>query len=719
MKYFFYGLLFLNCIYTPVFAQEKLTSKEEDSLYGVVNSAFGLNDKSQYGESIKVIEGLLDFLKDKNNDHLVAESYNSLSYSYAELRNKEKAFYYAFKSKDLYVKLKDTTNIIIGYNNIGVTYRDFKMIKKSNDAFKKAKEYAEAYKEKYAMAHPNYNIGHNLMEYSKEYEKALPYFKNALLYLNEDSVNKGKRIYADICSDLGFVYYKLEDFESSKKYFDKAITLSKENGYLQLLVLIYKYKIDFLKADKKFEESIKMYEKYVEIKDSIYKVENIELATNIEAKYKVKESQEKLSFIEKEKLIQENLLEKSNRFNILLGGLSVLLFITLYWGYKKNKELKEARDKAENLSKVKSDFYSEISHELRTPLYAVIELSGLLLKENVSVKHKEYLESLKFSGSHLMSLINNVLQINKVESGKMKIQLLDFKLKDLIYNIIDSLEYALRNSNNKIYIEYDDDIPEALVGDSLKLSQVFINLISNAIKFTQNGEIKINIKQLKETDNTINIHFSITDTGQGISKENQIKIFEDYYQDDAKTENVYNGTGLGLSIVKRLLTVMDSSINVESEVGKGTALSFVITFEKSNKSNAPVALYASELERIVDSYILVVDDNKINQLVTKKVLESLGIRSKVVDSGKRAIEVVKEERFDCVLMDLHMPQLDGYETARLIREFNKDIAIVALTAATTSEVESKIKKYDINDYVLKPFITTEFVQVLNKVIHCK
>jgi len=716
MKYFFYGLLFFNCIYIPVCAQENLTQKEEDSLLDAVNYAFLLNDKSQYGKSIEMIEDLLAVLKTKNKSYLIAESYNSLSYSYAELGNKEKAFYYAFKAKDFYLKNKDTSKIIIGYNNIGVTYRDFEMIKESNNAFIKAREYAEVFEDKFAMAYPNYNIGYNLMEYSKEYDKSLSYLKKALLYLNQSNSEEENRLYGDIWLCLGFVSYKIKDFGSSKSYFKKVIEFSKENGYLELLKDAYKYKIDFLKEEKKYEETTEVYEKYIEVKDSIYKLENIVLAKNIETQYKVKESEERLSFIEKEKAIQDRLLEKSNRFNILLGVLSGLLFITLYWGYKKNRALKESRDKAEDLSKVKSVFYSEISHELRTPLYAVIELSGLLLKENVSAKHKEYLESLKFSGNHLMSLINNVLQINKAESGKMKIQLLDFKPKDLVYNIIDSLEYALRNSNNRIYLEYDDTIPETLVGDSLKLSQVFINLISNAIKFTQDGTIKIKIKQLKEADNTITIHFNIEDTGQGIPKEKQAKIFEDYYQDDTKTENAYNGTGLGLSIVKRILTVMKSSIHVESEVGKGTALSFDIMFEKSNKSNAPVALYANQLEHIVGSYILIVDDNKINQLVTKKVLESLGIKSKVVDSGERALEVVKNETFDCILMDLHMPQLDGYETTRLIREFNAEVPIVALTAATTDEVERKIKKYDINDYVLKPFITTEFVQVLNKVI---
>lgn len=717
MKYFFYGLLFLTCTYTPVFAQEGLTLKEEDSLYDVVYNAFELNDKSQYGESINVVENLLKLLKVKKNNYLVAEAYNSLSYSYAELKNKEKAFYYAFKSKDLYLKLQDTTSIIIGYNNIGVTYRDFEMLEESNKAFTEAKEYAKDYKEKYAMAYPNYNLGYNLMEYSKDYPKALQYLKTALKCLNKSNNKSQKRIHGDIWLCLGVVYYKMKDYKSSKIYFNKAIELCKEKGYLKLLEAIYEYKIGFLKEEKKHEEVTKMYEKYVEVKDSIYKIENIALARNIEAKFKVKESEEKLSFIEKEKLIQEQSLEKSNRFNILLGVLSGLLFITLYWGYKKNRALKEARDKAEKLSKVKSDFYSEISHELRTPLYAVIELSGLLLKENVSAKHKEYLESLKFSGNHLMSLINNVLQINKAESGKMKIQLLDFQLKNLVYNIIDSLEYALRNSNNRIHLDYDDTIPITLVGDSLKLSQVFINLISNAIKFTQNGDININIKKEKETEDTINIDFSIADTGQGIAKEKQIKIFEDYYQDETKTENVYNGTGLGLSIVKRILTVMDSSIDIESEVGKGTTLSFNIAFKKSDKSNELTALYTNQLERIGKKYILVVDDNKINQLVTKKVLESLEIESKVVDSGERAIEAVKKEKFDCILMDLHMPQLDGYETTKLIREFNTEIPIIALTAATTDEVEMKIKKYDINDYILKPFVTTEFVEVLNKVIH--
>lgn len=449
-------------------------------------------------------------------------------------------------------------------------------------------------------------------------------------------------------------------------------------------------------------------------KDSIASINESEKET---AFYKIKVQEEKNNFVKKEENIHDTKIKGAQIYNLLLAVFSLILLFSAYWIYKKNKQLELAKAKAENSSKIKSNFYSEISHELRTPLYAVIELSNLLLKENVSAKHKEYIESLKFSGNHLMALINNILELNRVESGKVKLQKIDFNLKNLVNNIIDSLDYALKDSNNSIDFKYDDTIPSSITGDSLKVSQILINLISNAIKFTTDGHIEIVINKLESLEDEVKLFFKVSDNGSGISKDNQNQVFEDYYQENSNNEKSYKGTGLGLSIVKRILTAMGSEINVISKKNEGATFFFELNFNISEKDKLPTIIYKSQLEYIKNSTFLIVDDNKINQLVTGKILDSLQIKSKKVDSGAKAIALVKAEKFDCILMDLHMPVLDGYETTKLIREFNKTTPILALTAATKDEVETKAILYGMDDYILKPFILKEFVDTVTKAIH--
>ena len=716
MKLPFYGFMIFLCMQGLAYGQES-NEIQLDSVISVINEAFDLSQQSKYGEAIKISNEVLEYAKHHKSDLLKARALNVLGISYSELGEANKSMRLFIEAKKLYEKIKDTSKIIIANNNLGVMYQTKGNDKESNVYFEKALEIAEKAKKYDSGIYPAFNIGYNLIYEKGDFEQGIQYLDRTLRLVEKVNDLKVERIKTDTYEALGYAHHKIKNKEKSFLYYEKALQLSEADGYLESLQRIYENRARLYAEDKEFEKANELLYKLIKVNDSIKKVTNFEQVKKIEAEYFVKENKNKLKLIESEKASQEAVIAKSRIYNLILIVFSCILLLNVYWIFKKNKQLRLAKEKAESLSKVKSDFYSEISHELRTPLYAVIELTGLLLREEVSIKHKEYLESLKFSGSHLLSLINNVLELNKVESGKMKIQLLDFDLKNLLSNIIDSLEYALRNSNNTINLKYDNDIPNLLVGDSLKLSQIFINLISNAIKFTNNGHIEIVVNQISETDKEVRIYFKVSDNGLGISKEKQAKIFEEFYQEHAKTKKSYNGTGLGLSIVKRILTAMDSDIGIESEEQKGASFFFELTFEKKSKSNEPVVLYSSQLEAIKGSHILVVDDNKINQLVTKKVLDSLEMKSKTVDSGTKAIEAVKNEKFDCILMDLHMPELDGYETTRLIREFNKEVPIVALTAASTDEVEAKIRACDMDGYVLKPFITTEFVQVMNNAIH--
>ncbi len=726
MKSFFCGILLFFCMQNIVFAQDNDAQKALDSIFELSAKSYELSQQNKLADAIKLSNEILDYEKDNRNDSLRGRAYNVLGISYTTLKDSIKGKYYFLKTKSLYERTKDTANLITAYNNLGA-YEN--MInhdhKKSNAYFAKAIKIARLSNNLNAVIHPNANIAENLIDIESRRNNvascrlAITYLTDALNLANKSKNKHFNRIKGDIYESLAVANFKIKNYEASDAYFDKALHYAEAHGYLEIISEIYNDKAILYEGEKQFDKQNEMLKKLIEIKDSIYKVEKFDTAKKIESEYYIKENEEKLKFIEKEKQIQDNTIVKARIYNIVLALFSVLLLLSVYSVYKKNKELKLAKVKAEHLSKVKSNFYSEISHELRTPLYAVIELSTLLLKENVNVKHREYLESLKFSGNHLLSLINNVLQLNKVESGKMKIQNLDFNLKSLIDNIIESLEYALNDSNNKIHLNYDTTIPEVIVGDSLKLSQVLINLISNAIKFTNNGNISITIKQVKTVTEDITLFFNISDDGMGISQEKQKQIFEDFYQEHTKNDKSYKGTGLGLSIVKRIVTAMGGEVKVNSKPNEGASFFFELTFNTSEKLELSTSLCPHQLEIIKDQKVLVVDDNKINQMVTKKVLEQLGIQSSAVDSGFEAIEIVKREAYDCILMDLHMPDLDGFETTKMIRDFNTEIPIVALTAGASEDIESKIKDSDMNGYVLKPFLTADFLETISTTINKK
>ncbi len=687
-----------------------------DSMSKQADRAFKLFEQGKYGESITISNRVLQFAKTTNDSILMGRCYASLGNSHYYVSKDSLSFYYLFKAQAIFEKKKDTFNLVLAYNDLGVNYKDFDSIPQANVYFSKAINLARSGGYEDDLIYPLSNIADNKIYVEKKFEEGIEYSLEILKIINRIEAYKDRKLVPLLYLQLSYAYYKIDDFKNHQLYFDKCVATSKKNSHIEVLASLYKDQALLFKEDTRFEKAFELMQQYSIYNDSLYKIKEYEKAKQIEADNFIRENKEKVRLLEAEQEFKDATITKFRTYNTLLALFVIGLLISIYLIFKKNKQLKYAKKKAEELSKAKSNFYSEISHELRTPLYGVIELSKLLLKENVNSSHEEYLESLNFSASHLLSLINNVLELNKIESGKIKLEVLDFTLKTLINNIVDSLEFALRNSQNKIHIEFDDAIPIALKGDSLKLSQVFINLISNAIKFTHNGNIYVKAKLSEDLGKYVKIYFEVKDDGLGISKEKQEQIFEKFYQEQTQVEKSYKGSGLGLSIVKRILKVMQSSIVIESNVNEGASFSFEIIFAKKEKIKLKNETCENVLKAIVQKRILIVDDNKINQLVTKKILTEFNVITEVVDSGTQAISILKEATFDCILMDLHMPDIDGYETTSLIREFNTKTPIIALTASSSEEVEQKIYKYAMNGHIMKPFLTEDFIKTIHKTI---
>lgn len=386
----------------------------------------------------------------------------------------------------------------------------------------------------------------------------------------------------------------------------------------------------------------------------------------------------------------------------------------------KNNELQVAKEKAEKASMVKAEFLSTITHELRTPMYAVTGLTHLLLEENPKPEQKEHLRSLQFSGEYLLNLINNILDLNKLEANKVEIEKTTFNLKKRLNDVLIALNKSAVDRKNNLRLEYDDEIPDKLEGDSVKLSQILINLIGNSLKFTQNGDVIVRVKKLGDKNNKITLHFEIEDNGVGISKKKQKSIFESFSQASLQINRKFGGTGLGLSIVKSLLELMGSRIQLESQLGKGSKFWFDLVLDISAQGAAEEdnakQLNESEYSSLENRHILVVEDNKINQMITRKILEKRNIICQVADNGMDAIKMVETHDFDVVLMDIHMPGISGIEATQEIRKFKPDLPIIALTAVTIEENIDEFFRVGFSEIIPKPFKTEEFFEKIHRTL---
>jgi signal transduction histidine kinase/CheY-like chemotaxis protein len=378
------------------------------------------------------------------------------------------------------------------------------------------------------------------------------------------------------------------------------------------------------------------------------------------------------------------------------------------------KQLVLAKEEAEQASLAKSDFLSIISHEIRTPLNAVLGMGHLLLKSNPRPDQLENLKALKTSADNLLMLINDILDFNKIEAGKLDLEDMAFNIKKLVKDIATANTNAANERENKIELVFDDKLPEHFIGDSLRMGQVLNNLVSNAVKFTHCGTVRVSLalKELKETSALV--EFSVEDTGVGISKKNQDAIFLPFTQASTSITRQYGGTGLGLAITKRILALMGSDVKVISEIGKGSKFSFTLELKIADAEGSQTIELDSLDFDLDNKRILLVEDTLFNVLYATQLLESWKAKVDVAENGAIAVEMLRNTKCDLVLMDLQMPVMDGYTATVKIREFNTETPIIALTASATSDVRKRVIAVGMQDYVTKPFNPDDFFIKLKK-----
>ena len=368
-------------------------------------------------------------------------------------------------------------------------------------------------------------------------------------------------------------------------------------------------------------------------------------------------------------------------------------------------ELISAKEKALQLNRAKDMFIGVMSHEIRTPLNAVIGMSHLLIDDNPLESQKESLNILKFSAENLMTLINDVLDFTKIETGNIELEKANVNLRDMVKSITNSMQYKATEKGIYLNSNIDANLPQLVIADSARLVQVLLNLTGNAVKFTDTGGVTIDLKVLEESNKNIRIRFAVTDSGIGIAQNKLSTIFESFKQAEADTTRKYGGTGLGLAISKRLVELHDSRINVDSVLGQGSTFWFIITFNRADNLNSSSN---NKMELGLRLNVLVVDDNQINRILVNKVLKKWGTTVDFAENGQEAVNKIETNmNYDVVLMDVHMPIMGGLEATQIIRAkpetYFQQLPIVALTASMLSNEVNQMTQSGMNDFILKPF----------------
>lgn len=709
------------------FGQTKKTRKEVISILNESGTCF-INLDNQ--KSLNLAKKALEYAVAIEDNDLIAKSYNIIGLNFDDYADSNKAIeFYEKGLKHANLTENDSVKQWL-YNNLASVYSYRKIdINKSIIYYKKALNYA--------------TIINDVLEinYIKE-NLALAYFSDnkyniGKIYLDEIGqfvINRGEiELEMKYYSLLGEYYNYLKNDELTEKYYLKAVEISKQNKVDIIDSHIAEFYIDFSKFYFKkndFEKAYYYLNQGNLINEKIYNQDKVLSIKDAQISIELDEYKREIDRMDEENKSYVRSLNITKTINILLFSLCIIigiLFLLLYKNQKirkalntkleiQNSKLEKARNKAEENASIKSQFVSTVTHEIRTPLYGIIGLIDLLVEENKEFKNNQKIKSLSFSANYLLMLINDILQTNKLETNNLALENIKFSISQVFKKVINSLQYLAKQNNNKIVLSLDKDFPKYIYGDKTKFLQIVMNLLTNALKFTNNGVVNIVLQTIDKTDKEINFNVIIEDNGIGISQNEQKLIFNKFIQLNRKQTD-YQGTGLGLFIVKSLTDILNGKINLESEEGKGTKITVNLKFNIIN--NTVISkLNKSEIKKSNQKInILIVEDNKINRLVTSKVLEKNNFKCKVAENGYEALSEIQKHKFDIILMDINMPGINGFETAKLIKKSNQNLPIIALTATDVKEIKNNITQSEIDEVIVKPFDENDLIVKIHDLLN--
>lgn len=705
-----------------LFSQRDTAGKADSVAYYIDLVKFHKKSNA-YKECLVYSQKAIDYALKSNDKQLLATSYSNLGTIYYELKKCDDAINQYQKSIAYYSTLKPTANQAYTYYSIGLCYMGTNNFSMAEANFDKAKSIYQAIRIPSAIELLNLQKGIVYKEKGK-IDLAMPLFNQIISKKDSADTYKTK---AEALYHVGVIEMGRKRVQLAKNYLDKALAISISNNNIEeqaKIVLALGEAHEKLRDYKKANE---LFKQYIALNDKADKLNASKIGTEDFNTFKNAERLKSIEQLDKENKSKQRTKTFSKLVSILAIALICILSLLSLSLYKnniirnrsntllqeKNKELEIAKEKAEKATKTRADFLSTVSHELRTPLNAINGITHLLLEENPNKSQMNYLNSLRFSGNYLIALINDILEINRIESENIPIEKIDFNLKELLHNIQNSLKEVALENKNTFTVDVDNTIPPSLIGDPTKLSQIFLNLINNSLKFTKNGFVNVSARMNTVEDNKITISFKVADNGIGIPEDKLETIFESFSQGSIEINRKYGGTGLGLAIVKKLIELLGGEIYLNSKVGLGSTFSFELPFDVSQSIVIQAERQDFDQDCVMNKKILLVEDNKINQMITKKMLENKKMSCQIVDNGEDAVTAMRgTNNFDLVLMDVHLPGINGTVATQQIREFNTEIPIIALTAISLNENREMLISYGMTDVLTKPFEPEKFYQII-------
>ncbi|WP_179021915.1 response regulator [Winogradskyella forsetii] len=687
-------------------------------------------------KATRLLNEAITFSKKYNLKPTEAKSYNALGHVLAKMSNFKTAASYHNKAFKIYDSLNHKKGIDLSLSGLLYTYVYERNYKKFDSIYPKAEAVSKALNSEIYFINLEYKIKKDYFSHNNE--SMLAYSKMGLEALNStdfEKLNYSKSYRSEHLKENLFQSYqyhsalaqvKLSSFNASG--YDLLFSINEDklkaslgtdvNSYRKLATFNY-YKYLYYTNNIKNLDSAN---KYL-LKSDAYKYKalvNVETRNNRNGDLisKIINAEQEL------KLSNERRNQNAKNSQIFLISTiitSILLIIALfifYWYFKArrnivqiNKALTASNEKLMAVDKDRLEFFSILSHELRTPIYGINGLATLIDQESDDTKKQSYLDSLKSSSNYLSILIDNILQANRLKFEEKNLRLKPDKIEKIVSHVLSTVVIAAKNKGLELNVHIDSsDANEYILIDKVAFSQILINLAYNAIRYTKKGSITINVLEQERTNNDVTLRFEVKDTGIGIKDEHRAIVFSAFENKTFLHKNS-SGSGLGLYIVKTLLKSHDADIDFTSTPNKGSCFFFEIKF-KLSKAIEQTARTSTLPKR--DVRVLVVDDNKINLLITQKNIEKVnGFSCETIANGRQAISIVKQKDFDMILMDINMPDMDGYEVTKHIRMFNPHIPILALTALNSAEISNKAEVAGINQIITKPYIFEDFKAIIS------
>lgn len=643
---------------------------------------------------------------------------------------------------DIHIDMKDFdgAKIYIQYaNDIGQKIKSKSIIAKSNASYGKlssaqgknylAAQYYEMSAEEISTTYQYEEIGQIYYEYAKiqmtnnAIEEAI---KNFLVALKSFEQIENKEMQAYACFEIGNAYQQVGNTQEALVFMKNSLGLAQETGIEFLIKKGFQTIADTYEKNNQYKEAFEYLKYFSAIKDT-------KQISELESQLELADKNKKLELLTKENDFHKKESDTRRMYtiisiivSIIIFSLSIFLFISLRQRDKINSKLIIATDRANQSKQEKEDFFAYTSHEIRTPLNAVVGMAKLLGETDLDNKQQKYLKTITGSAQNILFLVNDVLDLSKMEKGGIEFEEIEFSLHEIISQIIDSLEFKKFEKKVQLIQKIDKNVPKVMIGDPVRFNQILLNLADNALKFTKEGSVSISVITEEQIDDKAKLHFCIEDSGIGIQNDKLQTIFDSYQQEHISTTRQYGGTGLGLAICRLLVENMGGKINVESTPGEGSKFHFSLWMKVSEIKNVE-ELKQKQIEdgnQLEDLNILVVDDNQLNREIFYDLVEDKknNVRLLLAENGKEAIEILESKNIDLILMDIQMPIMNGYEATKFIRNSTtlshqkKNIPIIAMTAHVLEGVAEKCVEAGMNDAISKPVNLIVLTQKIKNLI---